>query len=197
MVATPASIGVTNVGKRVSWGAIFPGTVVAVAVQVLLSILGIAIGASVIDPVTEANPLDGIAIGTGIYLVVSSILALFAGGYVAGALAVVQDRQDRTLHGVATWAVATLLMVVLVASGVSRVVSGAMGLIGQGAALAGEAASAVAQPVANAAQGAAGQVDVDTTAVRAQVRDALRGTDEPALQPENLRRTAEQAGQIA
>ena len=43
MVATPASIGVTNVGKRVSWGAIFAGTVVAVAVQVLLSILGIAI----------------------------------------------------------------------------------------------------------------------------------------------------------
>lgn len=197
MAATSAAIGVTNAAKRVSWGAIFAGTVVAVAVHVLLSILGIAIGASVIDPAYESDPLDGIAIGTGIYLVISSILSLFVGGYVAGALAIIQERLDRTLHGIATWAVATLLMLFLVITGLSNIVSGTLGLLGKGASLAGQAASAVAQPASDAVRGSDAQPDVDMDAIRSDVRNVLRQTGDPALSPGNVEQTAEEIGQTA
>ena len=36
--------------RRVSWGAIFAGTVVAMALMIFFTVLDIAIGASAIDP---------------------------------------------------------------------------------------------------------------------------------------------------
>lgn len=52
----------------------------------------------------------GLGTGSAIYLVISALIALFVGGYVARALAMIQDRRDRTLHGLTTWAVVTILM---------------------------------------------------------------------------------------
>ena len=37
--------------RRISWGAIFAGVVIAVAVQLVMGILGTGIGLSMVDPV--------------------------------------------------------------------------------------------------------------------------------------------------
>ena len=42
--------------KQVSWGAIFAGVAVALVVQVLLTLLGVGIGAATLDPGTADNP---------------------------------------------------------------------------------------------------------------------------------------------
>lgn len=200
MIATTDSVSATLAENRVSWGAIIAGAVVALTIHVVLAVLGLAIGASVINPLQEANPVEGIGIGAGIYFVISAILAVLAGGYVAGALSRIQERRNRTLHGLATWALVTLLSVMLLATGLGRLVGGTMNIVGSGLSQAGSVASAVAgsvtdgvardnsRPGANAGQGS--RVDVDS--LRQEARDLLRSTGEPALQPGELEDTAGQ-----
>src|SRR2546421_10345994 len=65
--------------KGISWGAIFAGVVIALAVQIVLSLLGIGIGASTIDPLNQQNPGKGLGIGAAVWFVISSLIATFAG----------------------------------------------------------------------------------------------------------------------
>lgn len=201
MIATTDSVSATFAEQRVSWGAIIAGAVVALTVHVTLAVLGIAIGASVINPLHEANPVEGIGMGAGIYFVISAILAVLAGGYVAGALSRIQKSRNRTLHGLATWALVTLLSVMLLATGLGRLVGGTMNIVGSGLSQAGSVASAVAGSVADqltqgepGSGGDAGQDSrVDVEALRQEARELLRSTGEPALQPGEL---ADTAGQL-
>jgi hypothetical protein len=90
-------IGTERRGRpaNVSWGSIFAGVVTFLAVTVLLSLVTAGIG------------LGGSGIGAGIWSVIALAIALAAGGFVAGALAV----RSGLLHGFLTWA--TSLVVAL------------------------------------------------------------------------------------
>lgn len=115
--------------KRVSWGAIFAGVAVALVMHILLGVLGVAVGATAVDPAQEADPMSGLGIGAGIFFVVSALIALFSGGYTAGALAIIQDRADRTLHGLTTWAVVTILSFYLIFSGLGSIIGGTASML--------------------------------------------------------------------
>ncbi|MGH7231593.1 MAG: hypothetical protein ACREJU_09580, partial [Nitrospiraceae bacterium] len=52
-------------GTRIKWSAVFAGLVVGIAVQMVLTLLGLAIGAWSID-LRDAQPAGGIPMGTGI-----------------------------------------------------------------------------------------------------------------------------------
>lgn len=65
--------------KRISWAAIFAGVVIVLVTQLLLSILGLGVGASTINPATEQNPASGLATPAGIWFVVSSLCLRAAG----------------------------------------------------------------------------------------------------------------------
>jgi len=70
--------------NKVSWGAIFAGVVVALVVQVLLTMLGVGIGLATLDPGTGDNQAAStFSIAAGIWYVLSGIIASFAGGYIA------------------------------------------------------------------------------------------------------------------
>lgn len=122
--AMPATI------KRISWGAIFAGAVIALVVQTALTLLGIGIGAAVLDP-AEAGQQTGLGWGAAIWVVLSGIIALAAGGWVAGRLAGMPRTIDGIVHGVTTWAVVTLFSMYLIGSAVGLVVGGAAGVVGQ------------------------------------------------------------------
>src|SRR5688572_29848019 len=72
---------------RVSWGAAMAGAVVASAVWLLLHLL--AVGAGLSAPASDAGTLESIGVGTGAWSLVAPAVALFAGGLVAGRLALV------------------------------------------------------------------------------------------------------------
>ncbi len=183
--------------RRVSWGAIFVGVVIAMVVQLLLAVLGIAIGASAINPLQEANPVEGIGMGAGIYWVISSIISLFAGGYAAGVLAIMQDRRDRTLHGVAVWGVATLLLFLVISSGVGRLIGGTASMIGSGASMAGGVVSNVAPRAMDAMQQRLDEsdFDLDLSQWREEARQLLRDSGISSLQPDRLEGQAEELQQ--
>ncbi len=134
--------------RRMSWGAVLAGVAILLVVQLLLSLLGVGLGLTAVDPAAAAadNPSPTtFSITAGVYWVVSGIIATAIGAWAAGRLAGVPDRTHGTLHGVVTWSVATLLLFYFLTSTLGSLAGGAFNLVG----------SAV-QNVAQGAQGLAG-----------------------------------------
>lgn len=92
--------------KPVSWGAIFAGAVVSVALWALLFSLGMALGLSSVNP---NDPIKGEAIFTGIWAILTPLVALFVGGAVAAWLAGSFDKLTGALHGSVVWGITLLL----------------------------------------------------------------------------------------
>ena len=171
--------------KRISWGAIFAGAVVAVVVGLLLNLLGLGIGLATF----EFGPDDtakGFGIAQAIWFTISSLASLFAGGWVAGHLSGLPRRIDGALHGLVAWGLTTLLTVYLVSSGVSSVIGGVTSVIGGAANAAGSGIAAVAPGAADAAQEQLAQRGITLDRVRAEAEALLRDTGDPDLTPEAL-----------
>jgi hypothetical protein len=183
--------------KRISWSAVFAGVLVAVVTQILLSMLGLGVGLSTIDPMEESKPLQGLGIGSAIWYLVSSLLALFAGGWVAGRLASTPRLFDGILHGVLTWCLATLITLYFLTTTVGSIVGGASRLVGDVIGLAGQGVAAVAPTVGGAIQDELERNDIDIRNLRSEIRQVLRETEKPGLQPEALERQTQQAGRQA
>ena len=72
---------------RISWGAIFAGAIIVLATQLVLTLIGTAVGLATLNPATGQTPSGTtLGIGAGIWLVISSLVSLFLGGYIAGRL---------------------------------------------------------------------------------------------------------------
>jgi hypothetical protein len=128
---TAAAAGVqTQLLDTVSWGAVVAGTVVALVSQILLSLVGIGIGASVIDPGTSDNPSAGaFSAGAAIWWLVSAVLATGAGAYVAGRLSGRPRASTGAWHGLITFALTTLLTVTVLGSAMGGALGGALGTV--------------------------------------------------------------------
>lgn len=137
---------------RISWAAIIAGVILVVAVQMLLSMLGLGVGLGLVSPNTNGTPdASSFGIGAGLWWLVSSLVALALGGYVASWLGGLTTRFDGLLHGIMTWAIATLLTFYLLTSAVGGLIGGAFSVVGSGLSSAGSGASAVAPKLAEAA----------------------------------------------
>jgi hypothetical protein len=175
-VADPVDTALFN---EISWGAVFAGVFMALAVQFLINLLGIGIGAAVLDPLTNDNPeASTFSIGSGIWFVFSGIIASFVGGYVASRLSGRPSKSTGSYHGLTTWAVTTIVVLYMLTTSVGALVGGAfsglgsvIGTVGQTAAT---AATTVAPAIANA-------TDSDPLAgIEQQIRSAS-GSDPQAL----------------
>lgn len=184
--------------RRISWGAIFAGTLIALVVQLLLSLLGMGIGLSTINPMSEGgNPAEGLGMGAGIWWVISSLIALYAGGWVAGRLAGIPRTTDSTLHGLLTWGLVTLATFYLITTSIGALISGATGVVGKGLTMVGAGAAAVAPQAMEMVDGKMKEQGIDLSSIQKEAETLLRQTGKPALQPENLQNQAAQAGDQA
>jgi hypothetical protein len=115
-------------GKKVSWGGIFGGVLVAVGVVVLLAALGMAVGISAAQPgQTDASTLGT---GAGIWAALSLLAALFVGGMVSTRIGAISDRATGFFEGVLVWVVSILLMGYLATSGITMLAGGAFKMLG-------------------------------------------------------------------
>ena len=103
--------------RRVSWGAIFAGAVIAMALMVFFTTLGIGFGAASIDPLYNEDAPGGLGTGSAIYIIVTQLISLAVGGYVASRLAGVPREQSSLIHGGAVWALSTLVLAYLAITG--------------------------------------------------------------------------------
>ena len=135
-----AAMAVGRGVKSVSWGAIFAGSIIALALMFMFSLLGVGIGAGAVDPAQDQQPLKGVGLGTGIYSIVAQLLSLAIGAFAAGRLAANPLKLNSGLHGVAVWALATLGMLYIATTAVGSIVGGAVGAVSSAGQAAADAA---------------------------------------------------------
>lgn len=116
-----------NAMSRVSWGAIWAGVFVAMFFQLMLGLLGLAIGLTAVD-ITQRASTTGIGIGAGVWLLLSTLISVFVGAFTAGRLAGLSAKYDGLLHGVVTLAFLVILSLFLGTSGLSSALSGAFSI---------------------------------------------------------------------
>ena len=189
---TGASVpeGAPALPPRISWGAVLAGGVVAVTTGAMLNVLGVAIGATAMDPMVpgESPAASLLGMAGGIWLLVANLIGLAVGGWVAARLSGTTDDTDGVLHGLSVWAIGFLLSAVLLGNVVSGVTStafrGASSIIGGTMQGAGQAVGQAAQAVAPQLSGA-----VDPNALVQRLQEGLQIGGDPAAMTSDQRRT--------
>src|SRR5688572_9843096 len=139
-----------NETSTLAWGAVIAGAAVSAAVTLLLLALGVGLGLAAVSPWSDQGVSSTtFHVGAGLYLVAIAMLSGTVGGYLAGRLRTKRAglHTDEiyfrdTAHGLATWALATLVGASLLGAATTHILSGAA----TGAA-ASAATTAAASPV--------------------------------------------------
>lgn len=155
-VAAPLqqTVAAVPILDRLSWGAVLAGVVLALIMQLVLNLAGISLGFAGVNPRSSDNlgsEMGSLSRGTAIWIGVSTLAALFIGGWVAGHFAGTPDRVDGFLHGMLVWSAVTLVSMALLLTSLGRLLSGVSDLVAHALNLAGRAAQATAVGAANVA----------------------------------------------
>ncbi|MCD2137046.1 TIGR04086 family membrane protein [Salinicoccus halitifaciens] len=177
-------------GFNLSWGAIFAGILTFLALYIVLSTLGSAIGLGAID-LMSSNPLNNMGTGAIVWMIITMLISFFGAGFVAGIAA----RRVGLLHGFVTWAgglvILTILMVYMIASLLSAAGS-AVSTAGEAVASGADAAS---DAIVEGGDQIAGAIDgIDMQGAQEDVREILADTGVEELQPEYLESHMDGAG---
>lgn len=164
--------------RRVSWAAIFGGTFVAFGIQILLVLLGSAIGLAAINPAERG--MTGITIGSGIWLIISGIIAFFCGSFVVGRLSGEPRNFDRVLNGFVMWGVAVAFTLYLATATAGSIVGGLFGILSGSGSNAGQVAPAASSVVGELLrQNLGGSVGALPSNVQAELDRVLSGSATP------------------
>lgn len=176
LIAGPVA---TNAFNKISWGAVLAGVVLALAAQFMLNLLGVGIGAAVLDPATSDNPAAStFSIAGGLWFVVAGIIASFIGAYAASRLSGRPSQSTGGYHGITSWAVTTLVVLYFLTTSVGALVGGAFSGLSSVVGGAGQTAATAITAAAPAMLSATDPMgDIER-----QIREASGGTDPEALQ---------------
>lgn len=104
---------IIGVKSRISWSPIFAGAAAALAIYLLWSTLGVAIGLSMTNSMGDRE----LGIGAAIWSVVALLLSLFVGGLVASQFTVGENKNEAILYGVMVWSVVFTGLLFLMGTG--------------------------------------------------------------------------------
>lgn len=184
---------VAEAGFNVSWSSIFAGVITFFASLAVLSLIGSAIGFGIVEP-TASDPLSGVGTGVIIWTVVTMLVSFMAGGFVAG----VSARRVGILHGFLTWASSVILLLVMVTFLTTSIFSSVGTIMGNAFSAVGDGTSSLTSNIDNIIEvgmnNATDGLDaINTDKVQAQIRDILKDTQTPELQPGYLNNQLEES----
>ncbi len=156
-----------EVKDRVRWGPILAGLVTTIAAMVVFTVLGIALGASVLD---RNAPGQEIGTWAAIWGAVSGIVAFFLGGFVAAKSAAVAGPGTGMLNGLMVGFATIALILWLTGAGLGNLF-GVLGANIEDITTAIQGTTSVEE-----AQAQAGEVGNELRATFDQIRDAAWGT---------------------
>lgn len=171
---------------RVRWGAVFAGLVLAMTVQLILTVVGSAIGLAAWDPSSG----KGLGIGAGIWALLTMLISLFLGGGLAG-YGSGFTKNSGMLHGLLVGALGLLFTTWMIGSGIGAIAGTTFSIVGNAVgATAGAAVEGASSSVADRIQQSGG------FNLQSEIETLLRQTGNPAISPESLRATAEQGSDL-
>lgn len=122
--ASPEAEGISLCSIR--WSAIFAGLAVGLGTNLLLMLIGVALGLAVYA--TGGRPEgSSIPIAAGVWNTFSMLVSALVGGYVAARASGLRRSLDGMLHGAVAWGATTLFFAILTGSVTGSAVSGAFG----------------------------------------------------------------------
>jgi hypothetical protein len=176
----------------VSWPAIFASLAVGISVMLLLTLAGVAVGVSVVDP--GADGPRAITMAAATWQTISMLVAAIVGGYVAARLSGLRRTADGVLHGAVSWGATTVLYAALATTALGTLTAGMFGLLAPGTP---ERATAPPATVAAAdrdqAQRTLESIGLNTEQARIVV-DQLTGSAPGQPSPAPMEETAETVG---
>ena len=180
--------------NRISWASIFAGVIAVLAISMLLSLLGVALGFALLDPESATDITNGSGTAVTIWTILSLLVSLGIGGFIAGRLATT----DGYIHGFLVWALSLLVGIWFGA----MTINGAARITGSAISSVTSAAGSVATGIG---KGGINLASLSTQAFEelvplpelkdgdAKLSDALRQTGIEELQPEYLKAQGEWA----
>jgi len=160
-------------GWRLSWGAVFAGLIVALVAQILLNLLGIAVGAATTEPRADNQTVQTVGILAGLWWAISGIIAAAIGGWFAGRTLGATDRDDGLIHGLLSWAATTLVVAFVLTSVMGGALAGALGRLGNDMGITQQSSqSQPGQPQAGQTQGGQQTQNQSQTQTQIQAPDA-------------------------
>lgn len=160
---------VVPVGSRVSWGAVLAGALVALALSVTLGVLGVAFGLTFHDDVSDGS----LAIGAVIWAILSMMVSLFMGGFVASRATTGETKGEALIYGVLVWGLLFLILPVTVGLGASF---GFGSLLGHTQQTLGQPAALPSGPMTGGV-GAMGNVEGEASELQRDVQAEIRQVD--------------------
>lgn len=106
------------------WRSVIAGTVTALSIQLVLTLIGAGVGAALAHPSSDPNG-HHVAMSAVIWLLCSGLFSFGIGGYVAGVTSGAIHSGGGAVHGVLSWALAAVLGVVLATVAGSTALGGA------------------------------------------------------------------------
>ena len=180
---------------KVSWGSIFAGVVTALGLWALLYSFGLALGLSSINP-QDAGSAKSSGIFTGIWGLISPLIALFVGGIVAGRCAGVQTKASGGIHGMVMWGLTTLVGIWLIGNLVSSLAGGLFSVGKSAVQATGSAVSAGASQSGNLGQ-LARSFGLDANDALRPVNERLRAEGKPQVTANQLEAATKDVVQTA
>ena len=140
-VALDTRASVPN-SRSLRWGAILAGAVAALALQIVLMMLGAGLGLAVYNPITDENPLADFGAGAAVIQGITAVISLWAGGWVAGRFLGRAGNKAGGLHGFMVWSLATVAAIAALSTGAGWALGDLSKIVGGGLSLAGKPAAA-------------------------------------------------------
>jgi hypothetical protein len=177
--------------SHLKWGAVFGGLFVGLAIQMILTLLGLAIGAWSID-LGGTGGTRGIPTGTAIWTAISMLIAAFSGGYVAARLSGTSFRAEGIWHAMVLWGLTWVVFAWLATTAMSYLIGGLFNAFGSGLQALGQGVGSAVSQVAEKTN-----LNIDTNQLRRQIESVLAATGKQELQPKELRKDVGQVTEKA
>jgi hypothetical protein len=173
---------------RISWGAILAGAVAALGVWLMLYALGLALGLSSLDP-NDPNTLKSSGAFTGIWSLITPLVALFVGGMVAGRGAGIVTKLGGAIHGLVVWGLTALAGGWLLMNLVTTLVGG-VAAVGRTAVQAGTGVAVGAAQNTDQVGKVAESFGLDIDDALRPINQRLQAEGKPTIKVEELRAAA-------
>jgi hypothetical protein len=108
----------------INWSAIWVGALAALAVALIVSLAGAALGAHQLGPGGRIASWKDVGFGALVFAVVGAFSAFVVGGWVAGKINGFRRAETDMLHGAIVWLVAVPLLVAFAAIGAGTLFGG-------------------------------------------------------------------------
>jgi hypothetical protein len=109
-------VRLSDAANRISWGAVWAGVMIALGLELLLTLFGLFIGFGMYNYQT-VNPWAGVSPWSTAWYLFTAAVSMFFGAWCAARLSGSSAREAGVLHGLTTWGLATVATVGIVTIG--------------------------------------------------------------------------------